>query len=743
MEDSFLEQLMPLSQALHVTSMLLASASFIGLTLGAGLPEWLAALTGAALIAVLLRNMGIKPVDRLATQMPVSAAGWNLIVLGGFVGFWIDLLWVSGDLLPAGLHFLMILMVIKLFNLRLRRDYLHLYAISLVSMLASGSLTTDLWFFPIFSIYLLAGVWTLLLFQLTKTSEVMSDTWMPAPVRHERHEESDRVSPRLFWIANGLALGAFLITVVIFFTIPRVNAGIYQKGFGENVRTSGFSDKVNLGAIGSIKRDPSIVMRVELPRSSLRDARPLYIRGVSFDRYDGKVWTNQLSYRRSLIEESPGTFTLRGQRAVSRSQLGEAIQQKILLEPLDTPVLFAAPFIESVTGMFPGLFLDATGAVYLPFPSSSRIEYTVMSRSNVPVPADLVSSYDPGSYPEWVIRHYMQLPRQSDRINALAGEVTQGQRNSHEKAIAIQTYLTSNYRYSLDAPLAKQNQPLEEFLFTRKTGYCEHYATAMVIMLRAVGVPARLVTGFMATEWNDYGNYYVVRQQDAHAWVEVYLPHSGWISMDPTPTEDSPGTGGPVWKVLGPLVDNIKLQWNRLFVQYSAADQLAVVRELKAEGMSVRSKALDSMTAFFGACMAVLGGIVTRDVSWINIGFLGELLGFAVLSLAVLLWVGRRRQWGARGFWKASRGNELVISQYYRRMRSYLSGQGVSSSIAIAPLELVEITHARWREAHFAVASITELYCRTRFGHIPLTREDLNHAEDQLRHLLGLRKPHV
>jgi protein-glutamine gamma-glutamyltransferase len=142
--------------------------------LGAGLPEWLAALTGAALIAVLLRNMGIKPVDRLATQMPVSAAGWNLIVLGGFVGFWIDLLWVSGDLLPAGLHFLMILMVIKLFNLRLRRDYLHLYAISLVSMLASGSLTTDLWFFPIFSIYLLAGVWTLLLFQLTKTSEVMS-----------------------------------------------------------------------------------------------------------------------------------------------------------------------------------------------------------------------------------------------------------------------------------------------------------------------------------------------------------------------------------------------------------------------------------------------------------------------------------------------------------------------------------------------------------------------------------------
>ncbi|MBH0207927.1 MAG: DUF3488 domain-containing protein, partial [Nitrospira sp.] len=314
----------------------------------------------------------------------------------------------------------------------------------------------------------------------------------------ENHEESHRVSPRLFWIANGLAFGAFLITVVIFFTIPRVNAGIYQKGFGQNLRMSGFSDKVNLGAIGSIKRDPSIVMRVELPRSPLHDARPLYIRGVSFDQYDGKVWTNQLSYRRSLIEESPGTFTFRGKRTVSRSQLGEAMHQKILLEPLDTPVLFAAPFIESVTGVFPSLFFDATGAVYLPFPSSSRIEYTVVSRATVLVPADLGS--EPGPYPEWVVRQYLQLPLQSDRITALAGEVTQKHYRPYEKATAIQAYLTRHYRYSLDAPLAEQRQPLEEYLFARKTGCCEHYATAMVIMLRTVGVPARLVTGFMATE---------------------------------------------------------------------------------------------------------------------------------------------------------------------------------------------------------------------------------------------------
>lgn len=731
---------MPLSQALHLTSLLLASASFIGLTLGAGLPEWLAALTGAMLIAVLLRNMGIKPVEQFTTQMPVSAIGWNLIVLGGFVGFWIDLLWVSGELLPAGLHFLMILMVIKLFNLRLRRDYLHLYAISLVAILASGSLTTELWFVPIFSVYLLAGVWTLLLFQLTRTSEVSDDAGMAQPIRQEGYNVSDRVSSRFFWMANGLAFGAFLITVVIFFTIPRVSAGIYQKGFGENIRTSGFSDTVNLGSIGSIKRDPSIVMRVELPRSTQRDVRPLYIRGVSFDRYDGKVWTNQLSYRRSLLEESPGTFAFRRKRVAPQSEPGEAMQQKILLEPLDTPVLFAAPFIERVSGAFPSLFFDATGAVYLPFPSSSRIEYTVVSRSNRLVPADL--GPEPGLYPEWVVRQYLQLPRQTDRISALAGDVTREQHNPYEKAGAIQAYLTQNYRYSLDAPLAEQDQPLEEFLFSRKTGYCEHYATAMVMMLRTVGIPARLVTGFLATEWNSYGSYYVVRQQDAHAWVEVYLPHSGWIRMDPTPTaEDSPGIGGTVWQVFGPIMDNLRLQWNRLFVQYSAADQLAVVQELKAEGMSVRNKALDSMSALFGTFMAVLSGIVTHDVSQIRIGLFGEIIGFALMSLAVLFWLGRKRPWAAWSFSRKDYSNELVITQLYRRMHTYLSGQGLSRSIALTPLELVEITQVRWKEAHSAVASITELYCRSRFGHLPLSQEDLKQAEAHLRRLLELRKP--
>ncbi|HJU06284.1 MAG TPA: hypothetical protein VJ692_14140, partial [Nitrospiraceae bacterium] len=129
---------MPFDQALRFASIWLAATSFIGLTLGAGLPGWLAALTGAALIVAFVRNGGGKSAERLASFPSMSPAAWNLLVIVGFLGFWVDMLWVSGELLPAGIHFLMVLLIIKLFNLKLRRDYLHLYAISLVAILTSG-----------------------------------------------------------------------------------------------------------------------------------------------------------------------------------------------------------------------------------------------------------------------------------------------------------------------------------------------------------------------------------------------------------------------------------------------------------------------------------------------------------------------------------------------------------------------------------------------------------------------------
>ena len=726
---------MPFDQALRLTSLLLAAASFIGLALGANLPGWLALATGMTLIWMLLRNIRVASRAGVSTSPVVSNTTWNILVIIGFIGFWVDIFWVSGELLQAGIHFLMVLMVIKLCTLRARRDYLHLYAISLVAIVASGSLTTDLWYMPVFLIYLMAGVWTLLLFQLTRHSGTTENPIGLIPERHALSGTSHRVTPPLFWLANGLVLATFGLTILIFFTIPRVSAGIYQKGIGESIRTSGFSDTVNLGSIGPVKRDPSIVMRVELPDRTQREAGHFYVRGVAFDRYDGKSWTNRLSQRRTVREDATGSFVLYGDARSRRVGAGETIRQHILLEPLDTPVLFAAPFVERLSGKFLAIQSDVAGSVYLPYPSSSRIEYTVISRSAPILPADFQP--EPLTYSESFVQHFLQVPPHTERIAALAQEIAQAHLSPYEKATAIQTYLMHNYRYSLDAPLSELAQPLEDFLFIRKTGYCEHYATAMAVMLRTIGIPTRLVTGFLTTEWNEYGNYYLVRQQDAHAWVEVYLAHSGWVALDPTPaTGDNPNGQTTSWYSLSRMVDALRLHWSRFFVQYSAADQLTMIRDVKAGGSSVRAIASDSLAAIVGPLSAVVGGVT---------GYLNQIgqwswAGFAsVVIMGLLLWLVARQPWAKTYLSRTITSQDEAIVQLYRRMVRHLAKQGISPHVSLPPLELTRLTQCRWSEASPAVGVITAYYCRTRFGRYPLTQEDLCTAEESLEQLVKLQ----
>lgn len=726
---------MPCDQALRLTSIGLASVSFIGLVLGASLPGWLMFLTASALMVALLRTGNVNAIAAVVRPVPVSATTWNILVLSGFLGFWIDSLWISGDLLTSGIHFLLVLMVIKLFNLQHRRDYVHLYAISLVAILAAASLTSDLWYVPVFLAYLLAGVWTLLLFQLTKDATVPSAA---IPSGLEPLESPSGVTPKLFWMANGLAAVTLGLTLVMFFVIPRVNAGFYQKGYGENIRTSGFSDTVDLGSMGPIKRDRSVVMRVELPDRPAHELGRFYVRGMAFDRYDGQSWANQLSHRRNLSENPSETFTFRGNQSHQPSSRGPALHQHIQLESLDTPVLFAAPFAESVTGKLPAVQADVNGALYLPFPSSTRIEYSAVSRPNTISPDE--SQPQPITYPESFLRHFLQMPVQSERIAELARDVSESKRTTYEKAVAIQDHLSHNYQYSLDAPLAAQAHPLEEFLFVRKTGYCEHYATAMVMMLRSVGVPARLVTGFLATEWNEYGNYYVVRQQDAHAWVEVHLPQSGWVMMDPTPADgDSLVETLPAWHRMQSMLDSARLRWNRFFVQYSAADQLAVVRDLQTGGASVRLWTLDSLAAFWRPLTAAF----ETGLTYLTGGDLASVGKFVALLLAgciAAVWLVWARPWKWRRRSMGAAGDEQVIVQLYRRMLRQLERKGIRKPAAMPPVQFIRTIQEEWSTAGTAVASITELYCRARFGRVPLTTEELHRAHETLHQLTSLSR---
>jgi hypothetical protein len=141
------------------------------------------------------------------------------------------------------------------------------------------------------------------------------------------------------------------------------------------------------------------------------------------------------------------------------------------------------------------------------------------------------------------------------------------------KAEVIERYLKKNYRYSLNTrPPDDNSDPLLYFLFASKTGFCEHYATAMAMMLRTSGIPARIVTGFQGGELNEYGNYVIVRQSNAHSWVEAYVD-GRWMRFDPTPSvmvERPPA--------VALFIDMLRMEWDRYVVAFSYSDQKEIVR---------------------------------------------------------------------------------------------------------------------------------------------------------------------
>jgi hypothetical protein len=374
------------------------------------------------------------------------------------------------------------------------------------------------------------------------------------------------------------------------------------------------------------------------------------------------------------------------------------------------------------------------GGLHLSSPPSSRIRYSVTSQVPRLVADERTASIL--AYPDPIRSHYLQVPVGSQQVEDLAQRVSQQATTPFGRTLAIQEHLLKNYRYSLEADTATLSHPLEEFLFTRKTGYCEHYATAMVVMLRTVGIPARLVTGFLATEWNEYGGYFTVRQRDAHAWVEVYFPHSGWITMDPTPTVNAAVTTSR-WELLSRLGDSVRLQWDRLFVRYSAKDQLAVVHGVR-EGSDALRESASRWLSLLSVPISQALSRLAHMVRTFQPGMLGLVTGVIVVGLALFLLMLRDRI----GLWATTHLRtahpQLVIVQLYTRMLRTVERHGVRKPPAATASEFARLVEQEWEAAGPMVADLTALYHQGRFSRTPLTPGELSRAAEQVGRLQSL-----
>jgi len=714
-----------LDTAFRISSILLALSGFVGLVLTDKLPAALALAGAAAVAAALAHALGYGhdlTLFRLSQQM------WTGLMLAAFLFMFVDLFWISGDLLPAGVHFIIALMIQKLFTLRERKDFLHLYVISLMELLGAAALTLELWYAAVFAAYLLTAIWTLLLFHLYSEAEEARLAGATAGSAAQARQPGT-ITSRFFWSTNGIAIGALCLTLMIFVVTPRIGAGFFEKNRGELIRVSGFSDKVDLGMVGSVKLDNTVVMRVEFPDYKGPLAERHYFRGASYDAYDGRSWSNTLRGRQVLPRSSEGDFVVARDR-LPDSSLG--LRQDILIEALDTSVLFGVPFVESVRGPFSVVQVDAMGDVSLPYVPATRFQYSVRS-----IPARFSPAAHRNAPPgemESVRRRFLQLPAVSPRVEVLARQIVRPASSPYEMAVAVEQHLKQNYQYSLDVGRAPAMNPVEDFLFTRKTGYCDHYATAMVVLLRTLGVPSRLATGFAQGEWNDVGNYYTVRQRDAHAWVDVYFPNSGWVTFDPTPNVPS-ALPNPVVFRIGKVLDSVRLKWDRFVIRYSFRDQVAMAHGLRDQGEAVRTRATTgvAMLLRWGTELRFAITGAGRNHGWLILGGAVLLCGLAGLMLA--------RRFGHDPWWTRRRSGgptteQVAAFKIYSRMLKLLGSRGLQKAPGMTPLEFAHRIAGEWKAAGEFVNPITELYCCVRFGQVPLSPDDLARAQGWLA---GLR----
>ncbi len=298
----------------------------------------------------------------------------------------------------------------------------------------------------------------------------------------------------------------------------------------------GFSPTVDLRLRGRL--NDTIVMRV-------RATHLLNWRALVFDTYTGTGW--EIADRRLAQYEGGPPMTLVHDRdeVLSYSARGLAVTQTFHIEQEQPNVVFAATLAEQLYVPTGRIYRDRYGSMRLPGTLKPGMVYSVVSRALVPNATRLRAA---GSQiPPRIHERYLALPPLPHRVGGLARAVVSGQPTTYDRVMAINRYLWTHYRYDLSIPpQRRRGDAVDYFLFEERRGYCEQFASAMVVMLRSVGIPSRLVTGYTPGTLNPVTGLLEVRNSDAHAWVEAFFPGSGWVEFEPTPGFiDTAALGGP------------------------------------------------------------------------------------------------------------------------------------------------------------------------------------------------------
>lgn len=427
------------------------------------------------------------------------------------------------------------------FDLPARKDLNFSLGSSLTLMAVAGSISQDTRYAVVLVIYVglvITAMW------LTHRSEVEEsvDGW----AEPRRSVEKDRGGRSLRDIGR-VAVITLLASIVMFLVIPQPSGlrtfalpfsvgngigvfgggGIANPGFGGDPSSRGapgsyygFNDEMDLRIRGDLSDE--LVMRV-------RSTSPAMWRGIIFDRYDGTSWFGDASDPTELGGAAPVAYPIRFRSLGPR----QTLSQTFYIEMEQANVIFAAGQPDAVWFQG-GVGIDELGGLRTDSTLTPGTVYSVVSTRGAATPKELRNNPAAPISPE--LERYLQVPPTLPaRVEELAREITANDTNDYDRVRSIEAYMRENYRYSIDSPVPPAgSDAVDHFLFDTDVGFCEQFASATAVMLRTLGIPARVVAGYTPGQRNSFTGYHEVRASDAHSWVEVWFPRLGWYEFDPT-----------------------------------------------------------------------------------------------------------------------------------------------------------------------------------------------------------------
>ncbi len=633
----------------------------------------------------------------------------------------------SESMLPGILARLILsLTAIKLLQKKSDRDWMFLYVMSFFELLLGAGLSISIGYFLAFAAYVFVMIATIILFEIRKADRQTQENSTTEP-NGSTHRLAAIPLRRVLGVTISLIFLIAFIAIPTFFMLPRVGGAGLGGNPGGVSTISGFSDRVKLGGIGRIQQNDEVVMRVRIENEQPADIR---WRGVALDTFDGQSW----SMTKSATKE-PRFKNERDLIQVNTARRQEGLTlQSVYLEPLDTPVIFGLNKMIGIQGNFPILYRDPHGSITFQR-SGERISYRLISDTEVPQATELRTDRTPYNAED---SSYLQLPQVLDpRISVLTEQITAKASNRYDASKAVESYLQNSFGYTLEQK-ASGSDPLSDFLFNVREGHCEYFATAMAVMLRTQGIATRVVNGFQKGDYNETADVYVVRQRNAHSWVEVYFPETdSWVAFDPTPfagqTSESgvAGLAGSFRK----FTEALETFWIQYFVAFDNQEQRSLF-------VSVRRSFADYQTGISAAWNIVQDDLaewwkqirgdegLTSSLTAIGKGAL--LFIAVILVILLLVWLYRKivklKVWHKLWNRLFARRHASVVG-FYERMQTILAGKGFVRSPHQTPLEFAYAIGIP------EVVNVTDKYNRVRFGEKDLSNTEADAIESWLKEI--------